>query len=125
GITRACHGTSMAAGTRRTSGGVSFSLPGQKGQFATNDAAGFRSLWRAISSGRRARSVAITTHSLVAKFWRSSDISHSQQSVHQSSTVEQSPRVVFLRLNEREGGRAHRIRLWISDGIPPKEISLV
>src|SRR5208337_1979406 len=67
-------GTSTEVGIRMTSGGVSFSLPGQKGQLATNDATGFRSRLLAISSGRRARSVAITTHSLVAKFWRSSDI---------------------------------------------------
>src|ERR1035438_885043 len=137
GITRACHGTSVEVGTRSTSGGVSFSFPGQKGQVATNDGTGFRSRWRTISSGRRARSVAIITHSLVAKFCRSSDIVPPRQSVHQRLRVEQSPRVVFLRLAERAGGGSgfvggdpssgdHRPRIIcprIRGGIPSRNLA--
>src|ERR1035441_2173790 len=60
------------AGYRSTSGGVLLSLPGQNGQLSTNSGMGCTTRCVASSSGRLARSVAMMTHSLVKKFWRSS-----------------------------------------------------
>src|SRR5689334_22877066 len=75
GITRTCQGSLPPEGILKISGGVLSSFPGQNGHVGTK-AAVFRSGRReAISSGRLARSVAMMTHSLVAKFWRSSGIS--------------------------------------------------
>ena len=45
-----------------TSGGVLFSLPGQNGQVSNNDGAFWTDRCVANSSGRRARSMAMTTH---------------------------------------------------------------
>jgi hypothetical protein len=79
GTTRAFH--LSPSGTRRISGGVIFSLPGQNGQFGENDSGGLRSRFTTIWSGRLARSVAITTHSLVMKFWRSSGMKKSPRGI--------------------------------------------
>src|SRR5208337_4673847 len=72
GITLTAQGSPGRAGDRITSGGVLFSFPGQNGQVSTNAGTGGASRCVANSSGRLARSVAIMTHSLVKKFWRSS-----------------------------------------------------
>ena len=60
-----------------TSGGVMDSLPGQNGHLGLNETGLRGARWVAISSGRFARSVAMITHSLVAKFWRSSGMWYS------------------------------------------------
>jgi aspartate-semialdehyde dehydrogenase len=65
---------SIPSFTRRISGGVCFSFPGQKGHVATCYGNSFSSFGRASSCGRCARSVAKITHSLVKRFCRSSGI---------------------------------------------------
>src|SRR3981081_365507 len=72
GITRTDHGSLAFPGYRVTSGGVLSSLPGQNGQVSTKDGVGWTGRCVTSSSGRLARSVAMMTHSLVKKFWRSS-----------------------------------------------------
>src|SRR5580700_9228064 len=72
GITRTAQGSAAFAGKRRTSTGVLLSLPGQKGQLSANEGTVCGERRTAKSSGRLARSVAMMTHSLVKKFWRSS-----------------------------------------------------
>src|SRR5690242_1073961 len=74
GTTRTCQGELPPAGTRKTSGGVLSSLPGQNGQDSTKAAGVLGTSLRASSLGRLARSVAIMTHSFVKKFCRSSGI---------------------------------------------------
>src|SRR5580693_1207162 len=72
GMTRTAQGSPTFAGKRMTSGGVLLSLPGQNGQVSTKDGTVCAGRCVANSSGRLARSVAMMTHSLVKKFWRSS-----------------------------------------------------
>src|SRR3984885_810359 len=72
GMTRTVQGSPAFAGNRITSGGVLLSLPGQNGQLSTKDGTVCAGRCVASSSGRLARSVAMMTHSLVKKFWRSS-----------------------------------------------------
>src|SRR5579884_1020427 len=87
GTTRTCH-LPAPLGTRRTSGGVLSSLPGQKGQLGTKEATGFPACERTSSFGRLARSVAMMTHSLVTKFCRSSGIKTPQKlSIGTSSKI--------------------------------------
>src|SRR5271157_689835 len=74
GMTRTAQGSPGRAGDRITSGGVLLSFPGQNGQVSTKAGTGCTARCVANSSGRLARSVAIMTHSLVKKFWRSSGI---------------------------------------------------
>ena len=74
GMTRTAHGSLTFAGDRSTSGGVLLSFPGQNGHVSTNDATGGAGRCVANSSGRLALCVAMMTHSLVKKFWRSSGI---------------------------------------------------
>src|SRR3954464_10776467 len=59
---------------RITSSGDICSFPGQNGHVGEYDGSGFTSRFVFSSSGRLARSVAITTHSLVKRFWRISGI---------------------------------------------------
>src|SRR5208283_1406006 len=73
GITRTSQDPPFA-GDRITSGGVLLSFPGQNGQLSTKAGTGSTTRCVAKSSGRLARSVAMMTHSLVKKFWRSSGI---------------------------------------------------
>src|ERR1700730_14105993 len=73
-MTRTDHGSLAFPGYRVTSGGVLSSLPGQNGQVSTKDGVGWTGRCVTSSSGRLARSVAMMTHSLVKKFWRSSGI---------------------------------------------------
>src|SRR5580693_6509235 len=72
GMTRTLQGSPAFPGKRITSGGVLLSLPGQNGQLSTKDGTVCAGRCVASSSGRLARSVAMMTHSLVKKFWRSS-----------------------------------------------------
>src|SRR5580700_8753689 len=72
GMTRTAQGSPAFTGKRMTSGGVLLSLPGQNGQASTKDGTVCPGRCVASSSGRLARSVAMMTHSLVKKFWRSS-----------------------------------------------------
>jgi len=68
GTTRTSQLPLPGAATRNTSGGVDFSLPGQKGHLGSKlgRLRGARST--TMSLGRLARSVAIMTHSLVKRF---------------------------------------------------------
>src|SRR3954468_842075 len=67
---------------RRISPGDICSFPGQNGQVGEYDGRGFTSRFVFSSSGRLARSVAITTHSLVKRFWRISGMAFSQAGEH-------------------------------------------
>src|ERR1017187_3594678 len=89
GITRTAQGL-LFAGYRSTSGGVLLSLPGQNGQLSTNSDIGCTTRCVARSSGRLARSVAMMTHSLVKKFWRSSGMYPSSFSYRQMERFLQS-----------------------------------
>src|SRR5208337_1379405 len=78
GMTRTAHGLLTSGGKRVTSGGVLFSFPAQNGQVSKKAGAFCAGRCAASSSGRLARSVAMMTHSLVKKFWRSSGMATPQ-----------------------------------------------
>src|SRR6266566_1094972 len=59
-------------GTRRISGAVWFSRPGQNGQLGSNDGIGFRARCTISSCGCLISSLATNTHSLVNRSWRNS-----------------------------------------------------
>src|SRR5271169_2208472 len=91
GMTRTAEGSRVFTGNRMISGGVLLSLPGQNGQASTNDGTVCAGRCVANSSGRLARSVAMMTHSLVKKFWRSSNLFYRQkQSVTRATKMSPS-----------------------------------